>query len=62
MHMLPSATAYGIPQPPALHASTRPSPTLLIRDEPTSGLDSAAAYYVMAAVRRLAEKCRTIIK
>lgn len=31
-------------------------------DEPTSGLDSAAAYYVMAAVRRLAEKCRTIIR
>lgn len=32
------------------------------RDEPTSGLDSAAAYYVMAAVRRLAEHCRTVVR
>ncbi|PSC72150.1 ABC transporter G family member 11-like [Micractinium conductrix] len=37
------------------------SPQLIFLDEPTSGLDSAAAYYVMAAVRRLAEHCRTII-
>lgn len=37
------------------------SPKLIFLDEPTSGLDSAAAYYVMAAVRRLAERCRTII-
>ncbi len=35
---------------------------LASRDEPTSGLDSAAAYYVMAAVRRLAEHCRTVIR
>lgn len=38
------------------------SPKLIFLDEPTSGLDSAAAYYVMAAVRRLAERCRTIIR
>lgn len=37
------------------------SPKLIFLDEPTSGLDSAAAFYVMSAVRRLAEKCRTII-
>ena len=36
--------------------------SLTCRDEPTSGLDSAAAYYVMAAVNRLAERCRTIIR
>ena len=30
-------------------------------DEPTSGLDSAAAFYVMAAVRRVAERQRTIL-
>lgn len=27
-----------------------------------AGLDSAAAYYVMAAVRRLAEHCRTVVR
>jgi len=37
------------------------SPTLLFLDEPTSGLDSAAAYHVMASVRKLTEGCRTII-
>ncbi len=37
------------------------SPTLLFLDEPTSGLDSAAAYHVMASVRRLTEGCRTIV-
>ena len=37
------------------------SPTLLFLDEPTSGLDSAAAFHVMASVRRLTEGCRTII-
>lgn len=37
------------------------SPKLIFLDEPTSGLDSAAAYYVMAAVRRLAEHCRTVV-
>lgn len=37
------------------------SPTLLFLDEPTSGLDSAAAYHVMATVRRLTEGCRTIV-
>lgn len=42
---------------PLVHACTP-----LHRDEPTSGLDSAAAYYVMAAVRRLAEHCRTVIR
>ena len=29
---------------------------------PSAGLDSAAAYYVMAAVRRLAEHCRTVVR
>lgn len=38
------------------------SPRLVFLDEPTSGLDSAAAYHVMAAVRRLAQHCRTIIR
>lgn len=37
------------------------SPKLIFLDEPTSGLDSAAAYYVMAAVQRLAQHCRTVI-
>jgi len=55
------------PQLPQLSALFPPSlPCLLhhwgCRDEPTSGLDSAAAYYVMAAVRRLAERCRTVIR
>lgn len=44
------------------HRCRLPTHTTPYRDEPTSGLDSAAAYYVMAAVRRLAEKCRTIIR
>jgi ABC-type multidrug transport system ATPase subunit len=38
------------------------SPRLVFLDEPTSGLDSAAAYHVMAAVGRLAQRCRTIIR
>lgn len=34
---------------------------LIFLDEPTSGLDAASAFYVISAVRRLAEGCRTII-
>lgn len=37
------------------------SPKLLFLDEPTSGLDSAAAFYVMSSVKRLADGCRTIV-
>ncbi|CAG9466909.1 unnamed protein product [Pedinophyceae sp. YPF-701] len=37
------------------------SPRILFLDEPTSGLDSAAAYHVMACIRRLAQKDRTIL-
>ncbi|KAG2450898.1 hypothetical protein HYH02_004730 [Chlamydomonas schloesseri] len=36
-------------------------PSLLFLDEPTSGLDAAAAFYVMANIRNLAEHNRTVV-
>jgi ABC-type glutathione transport system ATPase component len=36
-------------------------PTLIFLDEPTSGLDSTTAYRVVATVKRLAQKSRTVI-
>ena len=36
-------------------------PSILFLDEPTSGLDSAAAYFVMAAIRRLATRGKTVL-
>ncbi|KAG2485433.1 hypothetical protein HYH03_015813 [Edaphochlamys debaryana] len=36
-------------------------PSLLFLDEPTSGLDAAAAFYVMANIRGLAEHNRTVV-
>lgn len=36
-------------------------PTLLFLDEPTSGLDAAAAFFVMATIRSLAEMGRTVV-
>ncbi|XP_019171496.1 PREDICTED: ABC transporter G family member 11-like [Ipomoea nil] len=36
-------------------------PKLLFLDEPTSGLDSAASYYVMSKIGRLARENRTVV-
>ncbi|XP_019171627.1 PREDICTED: ABC transporter G family member 11-like [Ipomoea nil] len=36
-------------------------PKLLFLDEPTSGLDSAASYYVMGKIARLAREGRTVV-
>lgn len=43
----------------ALEILTRPS--LLFLDEPTSGLDSAAAFFVVQALRSIAHDGRTVI-
>ena len=45
--------------PPGCELITHPS--LLFLDEPTSGLDAAAAFHVMANIRRLAEHNRTVV-